>query len=81
MASPKIVAKYPVKVKLEKDKLYHFCTCGYSSKHPFCDGTHREEAPDMKSHPFEIKEDGEFYLCQCKATKNVPFCDGTHNDL
>ncbi len=81
MTSPKIAAKEPAKVALEKGKTYFFCTCGHSDKQPFCDGSHREKAPDMEPHKFEAEKDGDAWLCQCKNTKNSPFCDGTHKDL
>lgn len=81
MSTAKIFDKSPVKVTLEKGKMYAFCTCGYSSTQPFCDGAHRENAPDLKSHKFEAEEDGDFWLCNCKQTKNTPFCDGTHKEL
>ncbi len=77
----KIHAKEPAKVILEKGKNYCYCTCGYSETTPFCDGAHREKAPEFKSLHFDADKDGEVYLCQCKATKNPPFCDGAHNDL
>jgi len=81
MSSSKTTNKYPVKVTLEKGKTYTYCTCGYSQKQPFCDGAHRENAPELKSFKFEAEKDGEAWLCQCKETKNSPFCDGTHKEL
>lgn len=81
MPDPKIFAKAPAKVTLEKGKLYAFCTCGHSALQPFCDGAHRENAPEFKSFKFEAEKDGEVYLCQCKMTKNKPFCDGEHNNI
>ena len=81
MSEPKIYAKAPIKVELEQGKLYSFCTCGHSKKQPFCDGAHREHAPDFKSFKFEAEKDGEVWLCQCKKTNGKPFCDGTHKDL
>lgn len=77
----KIAAKEPTKVTLEKGKKYAFCTCGHSGLQPFCDGSHREKAPDYKSFKFEAEKDGDFWLCQCKQTKGQPFCDGSHNNL
>jgi CDGSH-type Zn-finger protein len=81
MSEAKIHSKSPVKVTLEKGKLYAFCTCGHSAKQPFCDGAHRENAPDFKSHKFEATQDGDVWLCQCKKTNNQPFCDGAHKEL
>lgn len=81
MSTAKIAAKEPAKVTLEKGRMYAFCACGHSEKQPFCDGSHREKAPEFKSFKFEAEKDGEVYLCQCKQTKGQPFCDGSHNDL
>ena len=30
-----------ITVEVEKDKSYYWCTCGKSSKQPFCDGSHK----------------------------------------
>jgi len=81
MTNPKIHAKSPIKVTLEKEKLYSFCTCGYSEKSPFCDGAHKTKAPEFKSFKFTVEENKDVWLCQCKNTKNMPFCDGSHKDL
>ena len=81
MSEAKIHTRAPVKVTLEKGKTYAFCTCGYSTNQPFCDGAHRENAPDFKSFKFEADKDGDVWLCQCKKTKNQPFCDGAHKEL
>lgn len=83
----KIYDKVPVKVTLEKDKQYSWCTCGCSKKQPFCDGSHKElnaSNPDtsthFRSHKFVADETKEYFLCNCKQTKNRPFCDGTHKE-
>ena len=31
----------PIAVDVEKDKSYYWCSCGKSSKQPFCDGLTR----------------------------------------
>ncbi len=31
----------PIKIKVEEDKTYYWCSCGKSSKQPFCDGSHK----------------------------------------
>ncbi len=71
--------KSPIKVKLEKGKTYHFCTCGRSENQPFCDGSHA--VTSFKPLAFSVEEDQERNLCRCKQTKNAPFCDGTHRQL
>ena len=30
-----------IAVEVEKDKSYYWCSCGKSSKQPFCDGSHK----------------------------------------
>lgn len=79
MSSPKIAAKAPIVVNLEKGKKYAFCTCGESANQPFCDGKHKGTgfAPQM----FTAEKDGDAYLCQCKHTSKAPFCDGSHSAL
>jgi len=34
----------PFKIAVEEGKIYAWCSCGYSSKQPFCDGSHSKEA-------------------------------------
>ena len=73
--------KGPFKVTLEANKKYSWCSCGFSNKIPFCDGSHREKSPDKRSLKVfpgktEIK-----YLCGCQKTKSPPYCDGSHKDL
>lgn len=69
----------PIKVDLEKDKKYAWCTCSHSNDQPFCDGSHRAQnaTPSMA---FSVEENKEAYLCTCKKTSNPPYCDGSHNN-
>ncbi len=69
----------PYKVKLESGRNYAWCSCGLSSKDPFCDGSHSK----VGKHPliFSVEETKEYYLCGCKLTHNPPFCDGTHKHI
>ena len=78
MSSPKVAAKKPVPVNLEKGE-HHWCACGHSKSQPFCDGSHR--GTGMEPLAFTVQETQEGYLCMCKHTKNPPFCDGSHNHL
>ena len=41
MDNQKTAKNSPEKVKLEIEKKYYWCTCGLSTKQPFCDGTHK----------------------------------------
>lgn len=79
MSTPTIAAKNPVPVELEAGKSYAWCSCGQSSKQPFCDGSHKGTGftPTM----YKAEETKTAYLCQCKHTDKVPFCDGTHKSL
>jgi len=79
-----LVAKnLPCKVRLEKDLVYAWCTCGRSFNQPFCDGTHNRSRNAGVLHPVRYipEKTEEVWLCQCKQTKNRPFCDGSHKNL
>jgi len=78
MGKPLIVAKMPAQVSLEPG-MHFWCSCGKSSKQPFCDGSHygSEFVPVI----FKLADKQEAWLCQCKQTKNPPYCDGTHKTL
>ncbi|PCJ98199.1 MAG: glutamate synthase [Zetaproteobacteria bacterium] len=76
---PKIADTTPVSVNLEEGKDYWFCTCGLSSKQPFCDGSHKDTG--LKSLKFTAEKTGKAWLCQCKHTAKPPFCDGSHSKL
>jgi|GEM_PF-740143 CDGSH-type Zn-finger protein len=39
---PKLAQPNPVMVKVEPSKIYAWCTCGFSEKSPFFDGTHNK---------------------------------------
>ena len=79
MNKPVTPQKAPYKIKVEKGKIYFWCSCGLSEKQPFCNGAHRgyEFVPKI----FTETEDKTIYLCNCKKTSNPPYCDGTHNKL
>ncbi|MGV6846332.1 MAG: CDGSH iron-sulfur domain-containing protein [Lutibacter sp.] len=76
MELPKKAGNEPIKVNLQKDKKYAWCSCGLSENQPLCDGKHKgtEFAPKV----FNCSESSESYLCTCKHTKNEPYCDGSH---
>ncbi len=73
---PKSVDDKPVVMELEAGK-HAWCSCGLSSKHPFCDGSHAGtgNAPVV----FELEESRKVALCACKKTSGAPFCDGSHS--
>ena len=76
MSEPKRAGDAPIGVAVEAGKSYWWCTCGQSSKQPFCDGSHKgsEFAPSK----YEAAESRTVYFCACKATANAPLCDGSH---
>ncbi len=73
-----VAGKEPIKVEVEEGKSYFWCTCGKSSKQPFCDGSHKDsEFAPMK---WTAEADGAKFFCACKQTGNSPMCDGSHKD-
>jgi len=79
MPEPRVAQNAPYAVPVEAGKTYYWCTCGHSSKQPFCDGSHKDKG--FAPTAFTAEKDGNAYLCGCKATKNPPFCDGSHKAL
>ena len=79
MNNPKVVQKFPYKVTVESEKNYWWCSCGKSSKQPFCDGSH--EGTEFLPLKVKLDEEKDVFLCGCKMSKNGAFCDGTHKDL
>ncbi len=64
----------PYAVTLREGESYLWCSCGLSSKQPFCDGSHA--GTGFMPIPFEPPLDAEFFLCGCKRSDNKPFCFG-----
>jgi len=79
MDEAQIAAREPCAVELTEGKNYFFCTCGKSTKQPFCDGSH--SGSSFEPHKFTAEKTGKAWLCQCKRTSKTPFCDGTHSKL
>lgn len=77
MDKPLRAGDAPIKVDVEAGKSYFWCTCGQSSKQPFCDGSHKETG--MSPTKWTAQEDGAKFFCTCKATGKEPFCDGSHS--
>ena len=79
MDQPKIAQRAPYAVQVEADKKYFWCSCGHSSKQPYCDGAHKgtEFTPVMQT----FEEAKTVYFCGCKSTAGQPFCDGAHAHL
>ena len=78
MDKPVTPQKGPYKIKVEKGKIYFWCSCGLSQKQPFCDGSHKKEGK-FQSIKFQATESEELDFCGCKMSDRPPFCDGTHS--
>lgn len=78
MDEAKIVQKQPYAIEL-KAGTYWWCSCGLSSKQPFCDGSHKPTS--FTPVKFELEETKKVYLCGCKHSGSTPFCDGAHHKL
>ena len=79
MSDAEIAGKAPIPVEVEKGKDYYWCSCGKSSKQPFCDGSHK--GSDFTPEKYTAEEDGKVFFCACKQTKKSPLCDGSHKAL
>ena len=66
-----------IAVEVEKDKSYYWCSCGKSSKQPFCDASHK--GTEFTPVVFKAEETKKMFFCVCKQTDGQPFCDGSHN--
>jgi len=79
MADPRHGARPIVVEETPGKKAY--CTCGWSEKLPYCDGSHNRMSTGCVPHVCEISEAGRKAVCQCHRTANSPWCDGTHKSL
>ena len=64
-------------INVEQGKSYYWCSCGKSSKQPFCDGSHKGSEFNPVIYKAELTK--KKFFCACKQTNNQPFCDGSHN--
>lgn len=80
MSDDAVVAQVgPYQVELQAGKPYFWCSCGRSTRQPFCDGSHK--GTSFQPVRFVAESSGTFNLCGCKSTDDKPFCDGAHNML
>ncbi len=79
MTKGAVAEKQPIAVDVEAGKTYFWCSCGKSSKQPFCDGSHK--GSDFAPMKWEADAKGTKYFCACKQTNGQPFCDGSHKAL
>ncbi|VDN04344.1 unnamed protein product [Thelazia callipaeda] len=79
----KVNSTLPIRTILKKDKIYAWCSCGYSGTQPLCDGSHLHYYIPTKLRPvrFIPDKDMEVWFCNCKQTKTRPFCDGSHREV
>lgn len=78
-ATPIVAQKAPYGVDVEGGKTYYWCTCGRSTKQPFCDGSHK--GTGLVPMAYAAEQAGKVWFCGCKATTKSPMCDGTHKKL
>ena len=67
----------PIAIEVEKGKSYFWCSCGKSSKQPFCDGSHK--GTEFTPLAYKAEESKKVFFCTCKQTDDQPLCDGSHN--
>lgn len=79
MSDAKVAGNGPMAIEVEQGKDYFWCSCGESSKQPFCDGSHK--GTDFKPVKYTAEEDGKVFFCACKQTACAPKCDGAHKAL
>ena len=58
---------------------YAWCSCGKSSKQPYCDGSHM--GSNMSPIIEKVDEAKKVAWCGCKHNQGGPFCDGSHAKL
>ena len=68
---------FALAIKVERGKSYYWCSCGKSSKQPFCDGSHK--GTEFKPLVYKAELTKRVFFCACKQTNDQPFCDGSHN--
>lgn len=78
MEQPEIAQKAPYVIE-EKPNIYRWCSCGKSSKQPYCDGSHK--GTEFRPVAVEITEEKKVAWCGCKQSSKGAFCDGTHKKL
>ena len=79
MTEPVIAQKTPCAVDVEAGKSYYWCSCGKSSKQPFCDGSHK--GTSFAPVAYKAEKTGTVWFCGCKHSKKGALCDGSHKAL
>ncbi|MGI9245283.1 MAG: CDGSH iron-sulfur domain-containing protein [Steroidobacteraceae bacterium] len=79
MSDAVVAAKAPIPLEVEAGKTYWWCSCGKSTKQPFCDGSHK--GSEFMPLKYEPTASGKVWFCACKQSANAPLCDGAHKRL
>lgn len=77
MSDPVRAADTPFAVDVEDGKSYFWCSCGKSTKQPFCDGSH--QGSDFTPLKYTADATKKVFFCGCKVTGKQPLCDGSHS--
>jgi CDGSH-type Zn-finger protein len=57
-----------IAIDVEQGKSYYWCSCGMSSKQPFCDGSHKGTEFNPVVYKAELTK--KMFFCACKQTNN-----------
>lgn len=79
MSTPVRVSDTPYAVDVESGKSYYWCSCGLSSKQPFCDASHK--GTDFSPVKYEAGASKKVFFCGCKQTQTGALCDGAHKKM
>ena len=63
-------------IEVEQGKSYYWCSCGKSSKQPFCDGSHK--GTEFKPLTYKAELTKKMFFCACKQTNKQPFFVTVH---
>lgn len=77
--APNIAQKSPIPVEVVEGKTYFWCSCGKSSRQPFCDGSHKGSAFEPVKYTADTSK--KVFFCGCKHSAKRPLCDGSHSKL
>lgn len=77
MTQAKKAADTPYAVDVESGKSYFWCSCGESTKQPFCDGSH--SGSEFTPVKYDATATKKVFFCGCKQTASQPMCDGSHS--
>lgn len=77
--TPHVAQPAPFAVEVEEGKAYFWCSCGKSSKQPFCDGSHKGSG--FTPVKWQAPASKTVWFCGCKHSAKAPLCDGAHKGL